>query len=134
VGTTNTQTGDTFGETELNMIGTTGANGTVRSLINQMCSLGFYSTGDCQCANGVDNSGAGSPHTAPDSTPFTGNFRSPGLLNSVQVNTNPATGQIQIDIGPFKPADGALGAFLHGLLQWLPNKISGGNNTCRCSH
>ena len=71
-------------------------------------------------------------HTSPDGIAFTGNFRSSGLTNSVQINTNTFTGQIQIDVDPFNPAEGALGALLHGLLQVLPNKITDGDNTYRC--
>jgi hypothetical protein len=93
-----------------------------------MCGLGFSNNG--QCENGAGSTPlVGAPHDG-----FTGNFRSPGLTNSVQVNTNAATGRIQIDVDPFNPAaDPILGALLHGLLQVLPNKINGTDNTYGCA-
>jgi hypothetical protein len=51
------------------------------------------------------------------------------------VNTNIQTGQIQIDVDPYNPAAyPILGAILHGVLQVLPNKITGGDNTYGCVH
>jgi RHS repeat-associated protein len=132
VGTPNGQGGTTpFGETELNMTGTTGPDGTVQGLINQMCQLGFYSNDQCP-GSGGNNSGVGPPHTAPNGVPFSGNFRAPGLTGSLQVNTNVATGQIQMDIDNFNPADGALGAFMHAIFQVVPNMLTGTDNTYGC--
>lgn len=123
VGTPNSQ-GGTYGRTELNLSG-----GDVQALINQLCSLGF--SNNSQCPGGANNSMlVGNPHDG-----FDGNFRSPGLQNSVQVNTNVATGQIQIDVDPFNPAaDPILGLLLHGLLQVLPNMIAGTDNRYGCGH
>jgi RHS repeat-associated protein len=119
--------GGTYGETELNLSG-----GDVQGLINAMCAAGFYSNGKCDSNN---TPLVGAPHTAPDGTPFTGNFRSPSLTNSVQVNTNVQTGQVQIDVDPYNPAAyPILGAILHGVLQVLPNKLTGGDNTYGCGH
>jgi RHS repeat-associated protein len=123
VGTPNSS-GGTYGETELNLSGdATAMNG----LIAQMCSLGFANNGQCP-------GGAGStPLVGAAHDGFTGNFRSPSLTNSVQVNTNTATGQIQIDVDPYNPAAyPILGAILHGVLQVLPNKINGTDNTYGC--
>jgi len=119
--------GGTYGETELNLSG-----GDVQGLINAMCAAGFDSNGQCSSNNTWL---VGTPHTAPDGTPFTGNFRSPSLTNSIQVNTNVQTGQVQIDVDPYNPAAyPILGAILHGVLQVLPNKLTGGDNTYGCSH
>ena len=96
-----------------------------------MCQSGFYSNDQCP-GNGVNNSGVGPTHTAPDGTPFSGNFRAPGLTGSLQVNTNVATGQIQMDIDNFNPADGALGAFMHAIFQVVPNMLTGTDNTYGC--
>ena len=119
--------GGTYGETELNLSG-----GDVQGLINAMCAAGFYSNGQCSSNN---TPLVGAPHTAPDGTPFTGNFRSPSLTNSVQVNTNVQTWQVQIDVDPYNPAAyPILGAILDGVLQVLPNKMTGGDNTYGCGH
>ena len=89
--------------------------------------FGFYSAGVGQCNNGMSNDGVGSPHEG-----FTGNFRAPGLTGSLQVNTNLASGAVQMDIDNFNPADGATGALMHALFQWLPNKLTGTDNTYNC--
>jgi len=134
VGTPNGQGGTTpFGETELNM---TGSTADVQALIGEMCSLGFANNGTsanpwCQ-GNAGSTALVGSPHTAPDGTPFTGNFRAPGLTDSLQVNVNPATGQVQMDIDNFNPASGPWGAFLHAVLQVIPNQLTGTDNTYGC--
>ena len=110
-------------------------NGTpdqVQALITQMCNSGFNSTGVGQCNNGVNNSGVGPTHTAPNCVQFSGNFRAPGLTGSLQVNTNLTTGQVQMDIDNFNPADGALGAFMRAIFQVLPNKLSGTDNGYGC--
>jgi len=110
---TKSPNGIPYNETELNLSG-----GDVNALIAQLCGLGFSSNGQCS-ANNTPLIGA--PHTG-----FTGNFRSPGLTGSVQVNTNALTGQVQIDVDPFNPAAApVLGPFFHGVLQVLPNKILG---------
>ena len=54
---------------------------------------------------------------------FDGNYRQNTLTWSMQVNTN--SGGAQIDIDPFNPAGGLAGLITHGLLQVLPNKITG---------
>jgi hypothetical protein len=125
VGTANGNGGN-YGETELNL---SGSAATIQDLINQMCSLDYSNNG--QCPGGAGSTPlVGAPHDG-----FTGNFRSPGLTNSVQVNTNIQTGQIQIDVDPYNPAAyPILGAILHGVLQVLPNKITGGDNTYGCVH
>jgi hypothetical protein len=119
--------GGTYGETELNFSGTTGPAGTVQDLIDEMCGAGYANNNQC---GGVNSTWlVGAPHSG-----FTGNFRSPGLLNSVQINTNVATGAIQIDVDPFNPsALPILGLVLHGVLQVLPNKITGSDNTYGCN-
>ena len=123
--------GGIYGETELNLSG-----GNVQALMDTMCGLGFYSNGQC----GTNNSWlVGSPHTistGPNAgTAFTGNFRSPSLTNSLQVNTNAATGDIQIDVDFYNPAAAPiLGLILHGVLQVIPNKITGSDNTYGCGH
>lgn len=54
------------------------------------------------------------------------NCRQTGLTNSLQVNVDFKDDAAQIDIDPFNPAALIpLGGILHGLLQWLPNSISG---------
>ena len=118
--------GGMYGETELNFSGTAGA---IQGLIDQMCSLVFFNNG--QCPGGSGNTPlVGTPHNG-----FTGNFRSPSLTNSVQVNTNIQTGQVQIDVDPYNPAAyPILGLLLHGVLQVLPNKLSDGDNTYGCVH
>jgi len=114
--------GGTYGTTELNLSG-----GNVQGVIRQMCDLGFSNNGNNFCPGNANYSPlVGAPHAGYD-----GNFRSPGLANSVQVNTSGQLG-IQVDIDPWNPADGALGALLHGLLQVLPNKIQGKDNTYGC--
>jgi hypothetical protein len=134
VGTPNGQGGTTpFGETELNM---TGTPADVQALISEMCALGFANNGTSANPWCSGNAGStplvGSPHSAPNGTAFTGNFRAPGLTNSLQVNTNATTGQVQMDIDNFNPASGPWGAFLHAVLQWLPNQILGTDNTYGC--
>ena len=130
VGTTGPN-GEVYNETELNLSG-----GDVQGLMGQMCQLGFYSNGQCSSNNTFL---VGSPHTisvGPNAgQPFTGNFRSPTLTNSVQVNTNVNTGDVQIDVDQYNPASTPiLGAILHGILQVLPNMITGGDNTYGCPH
>jgi hypothetical protein len=122
--------GGTYGETELNL---TGVN--IALLISDLCAANFYSNGQCQNNNTWL---VGSPHAAPTGpnipagTVFTGNFRSPGLTSSVQVNTAP-NGVVQIDVDPYNPAAyPILGLLLHGGLQVLPNKIAGTDNTYGC--
>jgi len=119
--------GGTYGETELNFSGTPGPDGTVQDLIDEMCGAGYANNNQC---GGVNSTWlVGSPHSG-----FTGNFRSPGLLNSVQINTNVAKGTVQIDVDPFNPsALPILGLVLDGVLQVLPNKITGGDNTYGCN-
>ena len=90
-----------------------------------MCRLGWAHTGDA-CGTPADLL-VGAPQGG-----FTGNFRSPGTTNSLQVDTNAQTGQIQIDVDQWNPSDGLLGAALHNLLQVLPNKIGGTDNTYGC--
>ena len=103
-----------------------------------MCGLGFYNNN--QCPNGAGNTPlVGVPHTMPNGTPFQGNFRSSSFTNSLQVNTwlNPdpnLPGSIQIDVDAFNPAAyPILGLLLHGILQVLPNMITGGDNTYGCA-
>jgi RHS repeat-associated protein len=127
-GTANSN-GGTYGETELNLSG-----GDVQALINAMCAAGFYSNLQCATNNTVL---VGSPHnisSGPNAgIPFTGNFRSPSLTNSVQVNTDVATGDVQIDVDPYNPAAyPILGLILHGVLQVMPNMLTGGDNTYGC--
>jgi RHS repeat-associated protein len=112
-------------ETELNM---TGTRADVQQLINSMCAADFYSTGDGACPNGATSSGVvGTPHDG-----YTGNFRQPGATGSLQVNTNLSAGAIQMDVDPFNPAAGPLGVLAHSILQWLPNKITGMDNSYGC--
>ena len=125
VGTPN-GSGGTYGETELNLSGAT--SGQVQSLMNQMCGLGFANNGMCSSSNVGPGGLVGAPHDG-----FDGNFRSPGLTNSVQVNTNAAGGNIQIDVDPYNPASSAWGVALHSILQWLPNKLTGTDNTYGCN-
>jgi RHS repeat-associated protein len=123
---TSSPEGGNYGETNLNLSGSSAA---VQDLVNQLCTLGFSNNG--QCPGGAGSTPlVGQPHQG-----FTGNFRAPGLTNSLQVNTNSETGQVQIDVDPYNPAAAPiLGALLHGLLQVIPNKVSGGDNTYGCSH
>jgi hypothetical protein len=52
----------------------------------------------------------------------------------MQINTNWRLGEIQIDVDPFNPASTPpIGAILHGLLQFLPNKLAGSDNSYGCS-
>jgi len=107
VGTAN-GTGGTYGETELNLTGSVDA---VAALEQQMCNLGFYNNGGMNggCLN--NNSWlVGTPHSG-----YSGNFRSSGLTNSVQVNTGTALGAngqligiAQIDVDPYNPAASGL--------------------------
>jgi hypothetical protein len=132
VGTANPN-GGTYGETELNLTGTPAA---VTSLNAQLCGLNFYSNNMCPSNNTWL---VGAPHTistGPSAgTPFTGNFRSPGLTNSLQVNTSVSAGTAQIDVDPYNPApDSPWGLLLHGLLQVIPNQITGSDNTYGCMH
>jgi RHS repeat-associated protein len=123
----------TYGETELNLTGSVDA---VAALEQQMCDLGFYNNGGVN--GGCQNNNSwlvGTPHSG-----YSGNFRSPGLTNSVQVNTGTVIdpngvvrGIAQIDVDPYNPAAAPiLGLIMHGVLQVLPNKISGGDNTYGC--
>ena len=118
----NDPSGEPYGETELNF---SGSAAVIQDVINQMCALGWANNN--QCPGGAGNSVlVGVPHST-----FTGNFRSPGLTNSVQVNTS-STG-IQIDVDPYNPsAYPILGALLHGVLQVLPNMVTGGDSTYGC--
>ena len=125
--------GGNYGETELNFSGSEYA---INGLITQMCGMNFYNNGTSAKPLCPGNAGSsllvGPPHAG-----FTGNFRSPGLLNSIQVNTNidlgTGDGDIQIDVDPYNPAaDPILGLLLHGVFQVLPNKITGGDNTYGC--
>ncbi len=123
VGTPN-PAGGVYGETELNLFGTPQA---VTGLIDQMCPLGFFN--NAQCPGGAGSTPlVGGPHTE-----FTGNFRSPSLTDSLQVNTNVRNGTIQLDVDPFNPASTPpVGVVLHGVLQVIPNKITGSDNTYGC--
>jgi len=131
VGTSNRS--GTYGETELNL---TGSVDTVLALEKQMCDLGFYNNGGTNGACENNNTWlVGLAHSG-----YKGNFRSPSPTNSVQVNTgisidangNPI-GIAQIDVDPYNPAASPiLGLILHGVLQVLPNKITGGDNTYGC--
>ena len=132
VGTSNGSSG-TYGETELNLTGSVAA---VAALEQQMCDLGFYNNGGSNGACQNNNSWlVGAAHSG-----YTGNFRSPSLTNSVQVNTGTTIdangntiGIAQIDVDPYNPAASPiLGLILHGVLQVLPNKITGGDNTYGC--
>ena len=88
-----------------------------------LCNLGFSSNNQCTANN---TKLVGPPH--PN---YSGNYRAPGLTNSVQVNTN-QTGA-QIDVDTFNPAAGwGLGAVLHALGQWLPNQVIGTDNAYGC--
>jgi RHS repeat-associated protein len=133
VGTSNGN--GTYGETELNF---SGSAATIQGLITQMCNLKYANNN--QCPGGAGNNPlVGAPHSG-----FSGNFRSPGLNNSVQVNTfidttnpdpNAVTSSIQVDVDPYNPSAGyGLGLILHGVLQVIPNKITGGDNTYGCTH
>jgi hypothetical protein len=125
--------GGSYGETELNF---SGGEYEINGLILQMCGMNFYNNGTS--ANPLCPGNAGSSLlVGPPHAGFTGNFRSPGLLNSIQVNTyiDPGTadGDIQIDVDPYNPAaDPILGLLLHGVFQVLPNKITGGDDTYGC--
>ena len=125
--------GMSFGETELNL---SAPNSDITTLVNSMCGLGFYNNN--QCANGAGNTPlVGPPHKIANGTPFQGNFRSPGLINALQVNTymgDNGDGDIQIDVDAFNPAaTPILGLLMHGILQVLPNMITGGDNTYGCA-
>src|SRR5450755_1641366 len=72
--------GSTYGETELNL---TGSPAAVTGLVGQLCNLGFYNNNECQSNSTIL---VGQPHSG-----YTGNFRSQGLTNSVQVNTATTT-------------------------------------------
>jgi len=129
IGTTGPD-GVVYDKTELNLSG-----GDVNGLIKQMQDLGFYSN------NPNDpnyDPFVGAPHTISVGQNagllFTGNFRAPGLTGSLQVNTRADTGDVQMDVDQFNPASGLLGLIFHGLLQYLPNKISGTDNTYGCNH
>ena len=75
----------------------------------------------------------GLPHAG-----FTGNFRSPGFGDSVQVNTvinADGTGSIQIDVDKYNPAAAVpIGLLFHGFGQVIPNKLTGTDNTYGCQH
>jgi hypothetical protein len=58
---------------------------------------------------------------------FTGNCRQDVGTNSLRVNFNALTGTAQVDIDPYNPAYGLLYLGLHGLVQVLGNKFSGGD-------
>jgi len=114
------------------MTATSGA--ALSQLVTDVCNAGFYNNG------GISGNPAFCPNNA-GSTPlvgtahngFTGNFRAPGLTGSLQVNINFDTLQVQMDVDPFNPASTPiLGAILHGVLQVLPNKITGSDNTYGC--
>ncbi len=63
---------------------------------------------------------AGAPHSGYD-----GNYRQNTLTWSMQVNTR-ADG-VQIDIDPWNPAAGLAGLVGHGLLQFIPNRVTRGD-------
>ena len=124
--------GGTYGETELNM--TAASSAALSQLVSDMCSAGFYNNGTAAnplCPNNAGSTSlVGAPHPG-----FQGNFRSSDFSGSLQVNVNFDTLQIQMDVDAFNPASAPiLGAILHGVLQVLPNKISGTDNTYGCNH
>jgi RHS repeat-associated protein len=129
VGTTD-EHGGPYGETELNM--TAGDLKAMNNLVADMCSAGFYNNGTLAnpyCTNNAGSTKAvGPPHDG-----FVGNFRAPGLTDSLQVNINFDTLQVQMDIDRFNPAALApLGAILHGVLQVAVNKMTGTDNSYGC--
>jgi hypothetical protein len=100
-----------------------GLNGV--ALQSQLAADGF----DCYPGQLV-----GAPHKNPgDPLPgggygrFGGNCRQDVGTNSLQVNFNVSSGTAQVDIDPYNPAYGLLFLGLHGFLQVLGNKISGGD-------
>ena len=93
-------------ETELNLSG-----GSVADLVSQM---GNNFTSQAQ------DPLVGAPHSG-----YTGNYRQNTLTWSMQINTNIVAGTVQIDIDPYNPSGGLAGLLGHGLLQVLPNHITG---------
>ena len=83
--------------TELNLSGSTAA---VAALNSQLSESGNFS---------VNTFLGGLPHAG-----FTDNFRQKARFWSIQINTNTATGAVQIDIDRFNPACGALALIAHG--------------------
>jgi RHS repeat-associated protein len=120
--------GSTYSETELNLTNATPSQ--AQQFQGTLCGLGFYSNGQCPSNNTWL---VGAPHPEPNGQPFPGNFRSPSLISSVQINLDTAQGIAQIDVDPFNPASTSpLGLLLHGLLQVLPNLIAGTDNGYGC--
>jgi len=79
--------GGAYSETELNL---TGASGTgMTAFITALCNAGFSSNNQCPSNN---TPLVGTPHQDANGIPYTGNFRAPGLTNSLQVNTNATLG------------------------------------------
>lgn len=115
--------GGVYAETELNF---SGAFWFVEWLQDQMCGMSFATNLSCPGGGGNDSL-VGNPHPG-----YQGNFRSPGLTNSVQVNTSVSSRMIQIDIDPFNPSDGLLGTMLHLFAQVVPNQLNGTDNTYGC--
>ena len=78
--------------------------------------------------SGVFSSWPSNVLVGPPHPGFDGNYRQMGLTNSMQVNTSSANLSVQIDIDPYNPAAGyGVGLLAHGLLQVLPNLITGGD-------
>ena len=77
-----------FTQTELNLSGVN-----VQQLQGQLLSLGFACA---PSSNLLTNIFVGDPHK-----PFSDNCRQSGLTNSLQVNSDLATGTVQLDIDPF---------------------------------
>jgi RHS repeat-associated protein len=98
---------DGASQTELNLSGSTTA------LIDWLNNSGAF-TSEAQ------DWMVGAPHQG-----YTGNYRQNVTTWSMQINTS-STGA-QIDIDPFNPSDGLAGLALHGIVQWLPNRIIGGD-------
>ena len=100
-------------QTELNL------SGNVAALIDWLNGVG----------SGTFTSSAQDPMVGPAHSGFTGNYRQNGMTWSMQVETavtdvQTGQGNVQIDIDPYNPSDGLFGMFGHGVLQWLPNKIT----------
>lgn len=66
--------------------------------------------------NGVGfTSARDNPAVGPLHTGATDNFRQNVSRFSMQINTNPVTGMVELDIDLFNPASGPIGVLLHGL-------------------
>jgi len=116
--------GGYYGSTELNLSG-----GDPYAMRDMLCGLGFANNN--QCPGGIGNN----PLVGPPHTGFQGNFRLPGLTNSLQINIDYTGRRIQLDVDPFNPSAGfGVGAILHVALQVFPNNLTGTDNTYGCKN